>query len=155
MRAHRYLWIAVVAWLTFGSVGRADDSQNRGGERPSPLEAAGELLRLGSGLGRAPTDLRVAGEAAERAAGLLAGPLDSIAQALATMSSEFDPFGYKTAFRTIGQQAEIIERQQATIQELQEREILRLREELETLRSERTPAAIGKSKKAGKRKSGD
>jgi hypothetical protein len=52
------------------------------------------------------------------------------------MSSEFDPFGYKTAFRTIGHQAEMLQAERKIIQALQEREIERLRSENSRLRKE-------------------
>ncbi len=52
------------------------------------------------------------------------------------MSSEFDPFGYKTAFRTVGQQAEMIQQQRKIIQALQEREIERLQSQNRKLKKE-------------------
>ena len=50
------------------------------------------------------------------------------------MSSEFDPFGYKTAFRTLGQQTAMLQQQRETIQVLQEREIERLQNDNTRLR---------------------
>ena len=53
-----------------------------------------------------------------------------VTENLSRLSSEFDPFGYKTAFLTIQEQNEVIQRQQQLIQELQQREIDRLQQEL-------------------------
>ncbi|MCH8149157.1 MAG: hypothetical protein IH987_14435 [Planctomycetes bacterium] len=74
--------------------------------------------------------VRKAGEAFERFGGSLGG----LADALATMSREFDPLGYKTAFRALGRQTEIIKQQSEIIQAFQAREIERLRNENQQLR---------------------
>ena len=101
----------------------------------SALSAANNLFRNGD-MAQAATDLRKAGEAFERFANSADGLIETICESLATMSSEFDPFGYKTAFRTVGQQAEIIQQQAKIIQALQEREIERLRNENRKLKRE-------------------
>ena len=80
-------------------------------------------------MAQAAADLRKAGEAFERFANSADGLVDAIAKSLATMSSEFDPFGYKTAFRTVSKQSEMLQQQRDIIQALQEREIKRLRNE--------------------------
>jgi len=85
---------------------------------------------------QAAADLRKAGEAFERCADSLSQTAESIAASLATMSSEFDPFGYKTAFRTLGEQSEMLRQQREIIQALQEREIHRLRRENQALKKE-------------------
>ena len=119
---------------------------SRSGAGESPREpvkvslpaAAGDLFRIGE-MAQAAADLRKAGESFEGVAKSLdglAGLVETIAKSLATMSSEFDPFGYKTAFRTVGQQAEIIQQQQELIHSLQEREIERLRSENRNLKKE-------------------
>ena len=94
-----------------------------------------DLFGVG-GMAQAASDLRKAGEAFERFGTTLDGVTTTIAESLATMSSEFDPFGYKTAFRTIGQQTEIIQRQSKLIQDLQQQEIDRLRLENQTLKKQ-------------------
>lgn len=93
------------------------------------------LLRIGE-MAQAAADLRKAAESFERLADTLDGMVQIIAESLARMSSEFDPFGYKTAFRTLGQQTEIIQQQSELIRELQEREIERLQSENQTLRKQ-------------------
>jgi len=101
----------------------------------SALSAANNLFRNGD-MAQAAGDLRKAGEAFERFANTAEGLVETIAESLATMSSEFDPFGYKTAFRTVGQQTEMIQKQGKIIQALQEREIERLRKENRKLKKE-------------------
>ena len=101
--------------------------------KSSAQPATGGIFRIGE-MAQAAGDLRKAGEAFERFANSLDGLGGVIAESLATMSSEFDPFGYKTAFRTVGQQAETIQQQHNTIQALQEREIERLRSETRKLK---------------------
>jgi hypothetical protein len=97
--------------------------------------AQDSLFRIGE-LAQAAADLRKAGEAFERFAMLLDSLAESIAKSLATMSSEFDPFGYKTAFRTIGRQTEMLQAQRDIIQAFQQREIDRLQSENRELRRE-------------------
>ena len=100
-----------------------------------------ELLKLGSsGAGdllQGMSDLRKAAEASQKSLELLerimpAGGelLLGVTENISRLSSEFDPFGYKTAFRTLQDQNEIIVRQQQLIQDLQQREIDRLQREL-------------------------
>ena len=91
------------------------------------------LFRLDD-MAQAAADLRNAGEAFERFATSLGGSAETIAESLATMSSEFDPFGYKTAFRTLGQQTAMLQQQRETIQVLQERELERLQNDNTRLR---------------------
>ena len=86
-------------------------------------------------MAQAASDLKSAGEAFERFATSLDGAAEAIAASLATMSSEFDPFGYKTAFRTLGQQDAMLQQQRETIQALQDRELERLQSENTRLRS--------------------
>ncbi len=90
---------------------------------PSIFNAITRLDEMAQAAG----DLRVAGEAFERFANSLSRVAESIAKSLATMSSEFDPFGFKTGFRTVGQQSAMLQQQRELIQALQEREIERLR----------------------------
>ena len=87
-------------------------------------------------MAQAASDLRNAADTCVRLASALAGPAETIANSLATMSSEFDPFGYKTAFRTIRHQSEMLQQQREIIHRLQEREIQRLRMENERLKKE-------------------
>lgn len=86
---------------------------------------------------------RQASEALERATTALervildgGAILVEISENVALTSSEFDPFGYKNAFRTIQQQQTIIQRQSTLIQRLQQQEIERLRHELERNRGQ-------------------
>lgn len=112
----------------------AEDPPRAQTEPPAP-SSGNALFRINE-MAQAAGDLRNAGEAFERFAKLLNGVAETIATSLATMSSEFDPFGYKTGFRTLGQQAEMLQQQRETIQALQEREIERLQSENTRLRRE-------------------
>jgi hypothetical protein len=98
----------------------------------APL-AQDSLFRLGE-MAQAAADLHKAGEAFARFAKSLDSFAESIGGSLATMSSEFDPFGYKTAFRTIGRQAEMLQAEREIIRALQQREIERLQSENRELR---------------------
>lgn len=94
-----------------------------------------DLLRIGE-MAQTAADLRKAAEAFERLGNSIGSIVETTAKSLAAMSSEFDPFGYKTAFRTVGQQTQIIQQQSEMIRELQEREIKRLRSENNILRKQ-------------------
>lgn len=121
--------------LLLSSVDGACAAQTDGESAESPARSAAGGL-FGGGMAQAAEDLRKAGEAFERFANALNGPAEVIAKSLATMSSEFDPFGYKTAFRTVGRQTEIIQQQNKIINAMQEREIERLRRENRRLKRE-------------------
>lgn len=117
----------------------------------SPAESASapsSLFRL-TGMAQSAGDLRKAGEAFERFAKSLDRLTASLGKSLATMSSEFDPFGFKTGFRTVGRQSEMLREQGDIIQALQQREIDRLQLENKSLRRD-----LMKLRKR-KRKSGD
>ena len=96
----------------------------------------GKLVNVfgGGDMAQAAADLRKAGEAFARFGDSLEAISSTIAEAIvqssehhAIMSRAFDPFGFKTAFRTIGQQNE-------TIQALHKAETERLRKECEELK---------------------
>ena len=101
---------------------------------PNPFGAGG-VLNV-STMAQAAADLRKATEIIERL-GISMDAIVSIANAIAASSSEFDPFGYKTAFRTLAEQSRTIQRQQEMIQALQAREIERLRGENKRLKKKR------------------
>ena len=111
------------------------DEPLRNPAAPSTSASGSVLLRVNE-MAQAAADLRNAGEAFERFAQALNGVVETIAKSLAAMSSEFDPLGYKTAFRTLGQQAAMLQQQRDTIQALQAQEIERLQHENRRLRSE-------------------
>jgi hypothetical protein len=102
-------------------------------KKPPASSAPSDLFRVGD-MAQAASDLRKAGEAFERFGNSLDGIAGKVSESLATMSSEFDPFGYKTAFRTIGQQMVVIQQQNEIIRELQEQETKRLRNENKSLK---------------------
>ncbi len=93
--------------------------------------SAGKVFNM-SGVGdmvQAAGDFRKATEALERFGGILEGIVSTLSEGLAESSrnhaemiDSFDPFGFKTAFKTIGEQGKTIER-------LQRAEIRRLRRE--------------------------
>jgi hypothetical protein len=96
----------------------------------NPLQS---FLRIGE-LSKSAADLRAASESAERLGESAGGIAEHIAASLARMSSEFDPFGYKTAFRTLNQQANSMMQLQAKIELLQNREMQRVKAENRKLR---------------------
>lgn len=119
--------------------------------QPAPKSNAGTTgnpLSLAS-MAQVAGDLRKASEVIERL-GLSLDVIVSLGNSLATMSSEFDPFGYKTAFRTIGQQNQTIQSLQQTIQDLQSREIERLRAENARLKRNADRRKRGDSPKSNK-----
>ena len=99
------LWIGLILTLITGEVTSAAELP----KKPATPKVS-DLLRIGE-MAQAAADLRKAGEAFERLGDAMGGIAEKIAQSLAAMSSEFDPFGYKTAFRTIAQQNEFIQQQ--------------------------------------------
>ena len=120
------LLLAATLLLTLNSIGRAQTPQ------PTPT-LSNPFAGLGN-MAEAAKDLRGAGEAFERVAKIAERIAEPVAAALASISSEFDPFGYKTAFRLVGEQSEMLQRQRDTIRELQEREILRLESQAKKLK---------------------
>ena len=128
-------WVASMILLLFSvDASCAAEAAGEPADSSAPSAASG-LFRVGE-MAQAAADLRKAGEAFERFANALDGSVEVIAKSLATMSSEFDPFGYKTAFRTVGRQAEMIQQQGKIIEALQEREIERLQRENRRLKRE-------------------
>lgn len=76
-------------------------------------------------------------------------------RSLARMSSEFDPFGYKTAFRVVNRQNAIIEAQSRQIRLLLQQENRRLAKENRALKKaleKRQPPPRGKRKKRRKKR---
>ncbi len=122
------LQVAGIVFLLFPANSSFAEEPPRDPAKSSVQSTATGLFRIGE-MAQAAADLRKAGEAFERFANSPDGLVGIIAKSLATMSSEFDPFGYKTAFRTVGQQAEMIQQQRKVIQALQEQEIERLKSE--------------------------
>jgi hypothetical protein len=110
-------------------------SPDPNGGTPPPPNLFGAMI--GVDVARAANDFRLGSEALDRMAASLARINVRVAEAtvevsknLATASSGFDPFGFKTAFETIQRQNEIVREQSATIQKLQQQEIKRLRKGL-------------------------
>jgi len=127
--------VAGMILLLFPVHASCEEEPPRETARSSVQSTANAFLRIGE-MADVATDLRKAAEALERFDNSPDGLVGRIATSLATMSSEFDPFGYKTAFRTVGQQAEIIQQQSEIIQALQEREIERLASQNRQLKKE-------------------
>lgn len=126
--------IGLVLVLLVVNTGSAAQAPEGSGNSPASSKS-NSLLRIGE-MAQAAGDLRKAAESFERLSDSLDGMVQAVAQSLAKMSSEFDPFGYKTAFRTLGQQTEIIQQQSELIRELQQQEIERLQNENQTLRKQ-------------------
>ena len=96
-------------------------------------------------------EFRKAAEALERVGGMLEGIISTLSESmvessrnLAVMSDSFDPFGFKTAFKTIREQGQ-------TIQRLQKAEIRRLKKECRRMKNKKEDRRDRKKKK---RKSG-
>ncbi len=115
------LWFPVTALAEDKLLGDSDT-------KPSATTGASGFFGVGE-IAKAAADLRAATESVEKILDRPDGIVAVIAESLATMSSEFDPFGYKTAFRTVAQQSEMLQSQRDIIHELQERELERLRNE--------------------------
>jgi hypothetical protein len=120
MRGRTAVQVAGIVFLlvpgssSFGQELPQDSTKPAAQSTPIDLFGVGEMAQ-------AATDLRKAGEAFERFAVAGADLAKSITKSLAIMSSEFDPFGYKTAFRTVGQQAQMLHQQREKIQTIQAR----------------------------------
>jgi hypothetical protein len=123
-------WLGLILTLITGEVASAAELP----KKPATPKMS-NLLRIGE-MAQAAADLRKAGEAFERLGDAMGGIAEKIAESLAAMSSEFDPFGYKTAFRTIAQQNDFIQQQSEIIRELQDREIERLQSENAALKKQ-------------------
>ena len=109
----------------------------------------GDLLGFGAA-GQTASDLRKAAEIVEHMQPLIleltpivakaltdvTNNLARISENLAKVSSGFDPLGQKAAFEAISAQNEIIREQQALIQKLQQAEIDRLRQEVQSLKQQ-------------------
>jgi len=121
-------WLVGIAVIMFLSNAAAAQGSS---EEPSSDASAGKVFSM-SGMGdmvRAAGDFRKATEALERLGGMLEGIVATLSKGLvessrnnAAMSDSFDPFGFKTAFKTIREQGK-------TIQKLQKAEIRRLKKE--------------------------
>lgn len=95
------------------------------------VQIVGELRKAGETMNSFAESFKEASVVAAEAA-------DSTSQNLAAIGGEFDPFGFKTAFRTIQQQNAIIQAQSKIIMELQQKEIRRLKQQNQpTKRQER------------------
>lgn len=119
-----------------------------GGDAPakSPLSQLGEMSQTAS-------HLHQAAEALHRSSEIWAGVVESLATSLATASSEFDPFGFKTAFRTVHHQSEMLLEQRQIIDDLHQREIKRLRRENQRLKKLNTTDSKKRRKsKRGRKK---
>lgn len=150
MRYRRWFVNLVCSWLCLVATThlRAQDRPPTApsGQKVQPKSPdLSELLQLGSsGAGdllQSMSELRKAAEASQKSLELIERVMPAggelilgVTENISRLSSEFDPFGYKTAFRTVREQNEIIDRQQQLIQSLQQREIDRLQRELEMLK---------------------
>ncbi len=138
--------IAVIVFLSNAALAQ------RASDKVSSDGPAGKVFSM-SGVGdmvQAAGDFRKAAEALERFGGMLEGIVLALSEGLvessrnhAGMSDSFDPFGFKTAFKTIREQGQ-------TIQRLQKAEIRRLRKECREIKKKRNR----RDRKRRKRKSG-
>ncbi len=151
MLSRTVLLVAILLALAVPVGASAQQASSPAGvQKPS---AANDLFKFGEAI-QAASDLRKAAEAAERFGTLLDGVAATIAESMAAMSREFDPFGYKSAFRTIEQQNEIIQEQHETIRELLEKENARLQAENELLRRHSKRQRSGRRRKKSKTSAG-
>jgi hypothetical protein len=144
----KLLIVSLALTLTWSASCPAQDKPAAEKRKSNPLD----FLRLGDAA-QAAQDFRNATETLERVMSTSGPLIQVIAESVGSMSSEFDPFGYKTAFRTIGQQTELIQQQQQMIQELQERENERLRKEVQELKDQlQTTKPSGSDSPGGRKK---
>jgi hypothetical protein len=153
----RAMWMTVVACGIYCvlSLPQARAQEKPAAEAPETKPRPGALnlstwLELGSAkageLAQSASDLRKSAEAIQQTVALLERIMPTLGpvilgttENMSRLSSEFDPFGYKTAFRTVQVQNEIIERQQQLIQKLQQDEINRLQGELQAVKKKGKP----------------
>ncbi len=127
MRTFRH-WLVSIAVIMFLS--NATSAQGAPEEVLSDGSAEKVFSVFGAGdMAQAAGDFRKAAEVLERFGVMLKGIASTLSEGLlassknhAVMSDSFDPFGFKTAFKTIREQGQ-------TIVRLQEAEIRRLRRE--------------------------
>ncbi len=142
-------WLVSIALIMFLSNAASGQGAS---EKVSSDGSAGKVLSM-FGVGemvQAAGDFRKAAEALERFGGMLEGIVSTLSKGLAessrnhaAMSDSFDPFGFKTAFKTIREQGQ-------TIQRLQKAEIRRLRKECRQMKKR----LDRRDRKRRKRKSG-
>jgi len=142
-------WLVGITLIMFLSYAA---SAQEASEKVSSEGSAGNVFNMSSvgDMVKAAGDFRKAAEALERFGGMLKGIVSTLSEGLekssrnhAVMSDSFDPFGFKTAFKTIREQGR-------TIQRLQKAEIRRLRKEIKESRKK----VNGRDRKRKKRKSG-
>ncbi len=142
-------WLVSIALIMFLSYAASAQGIS---EKVSSDGSAGKVFNMSSvgDMVQAAGDFRKAAEALERFGGMLEGIVANLSEALeessrnhAVMSDSFDPFGFKTAFKTIREQGQ-------TIQRLQKAEIRRLRKECREIKKRLN----GRDRKRKKRKSG-
>ena len=121
-------WLVSIALILFLSYAASAQGAS---EKVSSDGSEGNVFNMSSvgDMVKAAGDFRKAAEALERFGGMLKGIVSTLSEGLekssrnhAVMSDSFDPFGFKTAFKTIREQG-------LTIQRLQKAEIRRLRKE--------------------------
>jgi hypothetical protein len=126
-------WLVSIALIMF--LGYTASAQGIS-DKASSDASAGNVFNMSSvgDMVKAAADFRKAAEALERFGGMLKEIVPTISKGLeessrnhAVMSDSFDPFGFKTAFKTIREQGR-------TIQRLQKAEIRRLRKECRKIR---------------------
>lgn len=152
--------LALLLLLTPVAVGQetkeADESTRPGGINGiAGLLQSGsmsDVLQISSDLRTASQSLERFGASASQIAEVVAEASSSTSENMARMSEEFDPFGFKTAFRTIQQQNLIIQQQNQLIQELLQREIDRLQQQQNDSEQHARPQQRRKRQKLGGKK---
>jgi hypothetical protein len=135
--------VLTVTWVVFLSntaPAQAPEKDASPGSSSTPDIRLTDRIGIGDML-KAATELRKAAEIFERLGDTVEAITSRIAEAavessgnLAAMSRTFDPFGFKSAFLTIRQQGEAIQDLHKTIQDLQQAEIKRLKEQCRKLK---------------------
>ncbi len=142
-------WLVGIALIMFLSYAASAQGVS---EKVSSDGPEGKVFNMSSvgDMVKAAGDFRKAAEALERFGAMLTGIVSTLSEGLevtsrnhAVMSDSFDPFGFKTAFKTIREQSQ-------TIQRLQKAEIRRLRKECREIRKR----ADGRDNKRKKQKKG-
>ncbi len=147
MRAH-FLLTSIVVIIFLSNTAPAqvvskEVSSDSSGEKALSMFGVGDMVQAAG-------DFQKASEALERFGGIFEGIVEVLSESIAEisrnhaeMSESFDPFGFKTAFKTIREQGQ-------TIQRLQKAEIQRLRKECREMKKR----LDGRDRKRKKRKSG-
>lgn len=149
------LVVANILMLTGMAFGQEPAGEDDGKEDVGTTNVAGllqflnanDILRIATELRKASESMKSFGESLNDVSTVAAEAAGATSKNLAAIGGEFDPFGFKTAFKTIQQQNAIIQAQSQIIMELQQKEIRRLQQENKSAkRPKRSPRKRNRSR---------